>query len=249
MPACVAGAARARARVPGADRRRRDQPRLRPPHALPARARSPTRSTSPASSTARTPSQGLDTMDALVDEEARDGAGRARSAPRRSELREKPVVRRRRAADHRRPACARRRAPTSPIPTPPFWGVREIEVDLDEVFPYLDRHVLFKLHWGGRGMKGEAWRRIVEGTTRRRASRRASSGCGASRTTCTRARGSATSPATPTATSCRLRPRGPRARARAARLPAPAQARPDLPGRLLPPAATPASATWSRCRA
>jgi 5-methyltetrahydrofolate--homocysteine methyltransferase len=49
------------------------------------------------------------------------------------------------------------------IPTPPFWGVREIEVDLDEVFPFLDRHVLFKLHWGGRGKKGEEWRRIVEG--------------------------------------------------------------------------------------
>ena len=31
------------------------------------------------------------------------------------------------------------------------------------MFPYLDRHVLFKLHWGGRGKKGEEWRRIVEG--------------------------------------------------------------------------------------
>jgi 5-methyltetrahydrofolate--homocysteine methyltransferase len=50
-----------------------------------------------------------------------------------------------------------------PIPEPPFWGAREIEVDLNDVFPYLDRHVLFKLHWGGRGKKGEEWRRIVEG--------------------------------------------------------------------------------------
>src|SRR6185295_7560075 len=51
----------------------------------------------------------------------------------------------------------------APIPEPPFWGVREPEVDLTEVFPYLDRHVLFKLHWGGRGVKGEAWRELVEG--------------------------------------------------------------------------------------
>src|SRR3712207_7170894 len=51
-----------------------------------------------------------------------------------------------------------------PVPTPPFWGVRELDVDLEQVFPYLDRHVLFKLHWGGRGKKGEEWRRIVEGT-------------------------------------------------------------------------------------
>jgi 5-methyltetrahydrofolate--homocysteine methyltransferase len=52
----------------------------------------------------------------------------------------------------------------NPIPEPPFLGVREVDIDLDEVFPYLDRHVLFKLHWGGRGVKGEAWRELVEGT-------------------------------------------------------------------------------------
>ncbi|HEV3002770.1 MAG TPA: homocysteine S-methyltransferase family protein [Solirubrobacteraceae bacterium] len=48
-----------------------------------------------------------------------------------------------------------------PIPEPPFWGAREIEVDLDEVYPHLDTHVLFKLHWGGRGVKGEAWRKLL----------------------------------------------------------------------------------------
>jgi 5-methyltetrahydrofolate--homocysteine methyltransferase len=49
----------------------------------------------------------------------------------------------------------------TPIPAPPFWGAREIPVDLDEVFPHLDTHVLFKLHWGGRGVKGEEWRKLV----------------------------------------------------------------------------------------
>ena len=44
-------------RVPGADRRRRHQPQVRPARALPRRARSPTRSTRPASSTARTRSR------------------------------------------------------------------------------------------------------------------------------------------------------------------------------------------------
>jgi 5-methyltetrahydrofolate--homocysteine methyltransferase len=48
-----------------------------------------------------------------------------------------------------------------PIPTPPFWGVREIEVDLDEVYRHLDTHVLFKLHWGGAGVKGEAWQQLL----------------------------------------------------------------------------------------
>src|ERR671938_461338 len=49
----------------------------------------------------------------------------------------------------------------TPVPDPPFWGVREIPVDLDQVFPHLDLHVLFKLHWGGRGVKGEEWERLV----------------------------------------------------------------------------------------
>jgi 5-methyltetrahydrofolate--homocysteine methyltransferase len=52
-------------------------------------------------------------------------------------------------------------ATDNPVPEPPFWGVREIEVDLDEVYSHLDTHVLFKLHWGGRGVKGEEWRRLV----------------------------------------------------------------------------------------
>jgi 5-methyltetrahydrofolate--homocysteine methyltransferase len=49
-----------------------------------------------------------------------------------------------------------------PVPTPPFWGAREIDVDLDEVYTHIDTHVLFKLHWGGRGVKGEAWRQLLE---------------------------------------------------------------------------------------
>jgi 5-methyltetrahydrofolate--homocysteine methyltransferase len=49
----------------------------------------------------------------------------------------------------------------APIPDPPFWGAREIDVDLEEVYPHLDTHVLFKLHWGGRGVKGEAWKKLL----------------------------------------------------------------------------------------
>jgi 5-methyltetrahydrofolate--homocysteine methyltransferase len=49
-----------------------------------------------------------------------------------------------------------------PIPQPPWWGRREVEIDLDDVYHHLDTHVLFKLHWGGKGVKGEAWRALVE---------------------------------------------------------------------------------------
>jgi 5-methyltetrahydrofolate--homocysteine methyltransferase len=32
---------------------------------------------------------------------------------------------------------------------------------MQEVFRHLDTHVLFKLHWGGRGVKGEAWQTLL----------------------------------------------------------------------------------------
>jgi 5-methyltetrahydrofolate--homocysteine methyltransferase len=104
---------------------------------------------------------GLAVMDQLIDEPARDSLV-AKIRDEAAELRAKPV-----ADDDAPPETddsvrSAARADV-PIPTPPFWGVKEITVDLDEVFPYLDRHVLFKLHWGGRGVKGEDWRRLVEG--------------------------------------------------------------------------------------
>ncbi|MFL5898203.1 MAG: vitamin B12 dependent-methionine synthase activation domain-containing protein, partial [Solirubrobacterales bacterium] len=106
--------------------------------------------------------QGLDTMDALVDSGAR-AALLERIRAEAKQLREKPVER-----DDAPPtfdASVRSVARADvPIPRPPEWGVREVPVDLDKVFPYLDRHVLFKLHWGGRGVKGEAWRALVEGS-------------------------------------------------------------------------------------
>jgi 5-methyltetrahydrofolate--homocysteine methyltransferase len=104
---------------------------------------------------------GLDTVDALIDDQARDALV-AKIRDEAEQLRLKPEV-----SDDAPPTTddsTRSAADTdNPVPEPPHWGVRDVEVDLDEVYPYLDRHVLFKLHWGGRGKKGEEWRRIVEG--------------------------------------------------------------------------------------
>jgi 5-methyltetrahydrofolate--homocysteine methyltransferase len=105
--------------------------------------------------------QGLDTMDALVEGEARQELVQ-KIRTEAKELREKPEK-----VDNSPPVTddSVRSAvrDDNEIPEPPFWGPREIDVDLDDVFPHLDRHVLFKLHWGGRGKKGEEWRKIVEG--------------------------------------------------------------------------------------
>ncbi len=102
--------------------------------------------------------EGLAVMDQLVDEDARTA------------LVEK-VHREARALRERGPepepadtsdASVRSPARTDvPVPKPPFWGAREIAVSLDDVFPHLDLHVLFKLHWGGRGVKGDAWRQLL----------------------------------------------------------------------------------------
>jgi 5-methyltetrahydrofolate--homocysteine methyltransferase len=42
------------------------------------------------------------------------------------------------------------------IPTPPFWGPRTLaSIPLSEVFPYLDKDLLFRLSWGAKSTRGE----------------------------------------------------------------------------------------------
>ena len=53
-----------------------------------------------------------------------------------------------------------RRLPDIDIPVPPFWGVREeleSQIDLTDIWPHLDLKTLFRLHWGGKGVKEQAW--------------------------------------------------------------------------------------------
>jgi 5-methyltetrahydrofolate--homocysteine methyltransferase len=102
--------------------------------------------------------EGLNKMDQLVDGEAREAlVAKTREAAKK--LREKgPEPEQGDTSD----ASVRSAAATdTPIPDPPFWGRREVEVDMDAVYNHLDTHVLFKLHWGGRGVKGEAWEKLV----------------------------------------------------------------------------------------
>jgi 5-methyltetrahydrofolate--homocysteine methyltransferase len=104
---------------------------------------------------------GLAVMDQLVDDEARDAlierirseAKAFREQP--EKIDDGPPV----TDDSVRAAAAE----DNPVPEPPYWGWRDVEIDMDEVYRHLDTHVLFKLHWGGRGVKGEAWQRLLEG--------------------------------------------------------------------------------------
>jgi 5-methyltetrahydrofolate--homocysteine methyltransferase len=104
--------------------------------------------------------EGLARMDQLIDPEARQVlVTKNRDAAQR--LREQPKVQ----EDQGPPtddASVRSAATTdNPVPDPPFWGAQDVDIDLDEVFRHIDTHVLFKLHWGGRGVKGEAWANLV----------------------------------------------------------------------------------------
>ena len=102
--------------------------------------------------------EGLAKMDALVEPEAREAlVSETREAAR--ELREKGPEPEELPTDD---DSVRSEAATDvPVPEPPFWGVQEIPVDMDELYRHLDTHVLFKLHWGGRGVKGEEWKKLL----------------------------------------------------------------------------------------
>ncbi len=104
--------------------------------------------------------EGLAKMDQLVDPDARPAlVSDMRAAAKR--LRDQPVA----PADDAPPVTddsVRSTASTEvEVPAPPFWGVRELDVPMDEIYRHLDTHVLFKLHWGGRGVKGDAWTELV----------------------------------------------------------------------------------------
>src|SRR5262249_13789723 len=83
--------------------------------------------------------EGLAVMDQLIDADAR-GALVAKLHTGASEFRakgEQPEEEMNLADDSVRSATRT----DVPIPTPPFWGVQEIDVDLDEVYRHLDTHV------------------------------------------------------------------------------------------------------------
>ena len=103
--------------------------------------------------------EGLAKMDALVDPEAREAlVAETRQAA--VELRERGPEPEELPTDD---DTVRSEAATDvPVPEPPFWGVREIPVDMDELYHHLDTHVLFKLHWGGRGVKGDDWKKLLD---------------------------------------------------------------------------------------
>jgi 5-methyltetrahydrofolate--homocysteine methyltransferase len=104
--------------------------------------------------------EGLHKMDELIDPESREALlAKTRTAAQR--LRDQPAAEPDDAPEVTDDTVRSKAKTDTPVPAPPFWGVRELEIPMDEIYRHLDTHVLFKLHWGGRGVKGEAWTTLL----------------------------------------------------------------------------------------
>ena len=110
--------------------------------------------------------EGLETVDALLDEARRDELlERVRSEARVHRERETEkasrVAARPAGDDTPRRSGTERHAP---IPAPPFWGGRVLrDISIHDVYPHIDRNSLFKMSWQFRGVRDpDMWNRLLE---------------------------------------------------------------------------------------
>ena len=97
--------------------------------------------------------EGLATMDALNDEEARLDLIERTQRESFNEIDRKTVIKK--AERHKNGPVIQH---AGLIPNPPFWGARTVvQIPLEEVFHYLDKRSLFRLSWGAKNAHGEEW--------------------------------------------------------------------------------------------
>jgi 5-methyltetrahydrofolate--homocysteine methyltransferase len=114
--------------------------------------------------------EGLGVMDRLSDGELRGGLIAERRAQAVAERdTPKPVP-----APERPPERAGRETlrPGIPVPEPPFLGARLMEaIDPAAAFALMDERSLYKLSWGGKGVRGDDWERLLADDFRPRRAR------------------------------------------------------------------------------
>ncbi|MEX2569868.1 MAG: methionine synthase [Gemmatimonadota bacterium] len=103
--------------------------------------------------------EGLSVVDRLVAADTRDEFVRTHN--------EEMLERSRRYAENRAKAeglrPASRQEPSLPeadIPEPPFWGVKVLNMPIDEVVECIDLNTLYRMQWGAKNLKGDEWDRI-----------------------------------------------------------------------------------------
>ena len=163
MPLCVQELDKRGIADPGADRRRGDQPPLRPARAV---RRGRARRTTSGVFYCKDAFEGLETMDALQDAEHARGVRREDCSTTRATTCSctRRSARTSRSGDRRRRA-QRRRARTTRSRRAPFFGTRVLrDIPLDEVFELLDLDELYPPAVGrarlGRAVRGDGARRV-----------------------------------------------------------------------------------------
>jgi 5-methyltetrahydrofolate--homocysteine methyltransferase len=100
--------------------------------------------------------EGLSTMDALIDVQAR--------GPLLANLHQQAERELGRAAETKKDATVAQRSTVPPapsIPRPPSWGARLVkQMPLEMVFQRLFKNELFRLSWGAKNAHGEEWQRL-----------------------------------------------------------------------------------------
>ncbi|HLY65009.1 MAG TPA: B12-binding domain-containing protein, partial [Chloroflexota bacterium] len=92
--------------------------------------------------------EGLASMDALTDEERRDGFVSDRIVQAHKSFEDE--TRREQARASAAAVSIRSEIKAVEPPQPPFWGPKILDaIDLEELFALIDRKTLFSLHWGG----------------------------------------------------------------------------------------------------
>src|SRR5690606_25504967 len=51
--------------------------------------------------------------------------------------------------------------PPADVPTPPFWGIKVLDLPVDEVVACVDLNTLYRMQWGAKNLKGEEWERLL----------------------------------------------------------------------------------------
>ncbi len=111
--------------------------------------------------------EGLETVDKLVDPAAHDSfvteiITRARESLSQPERGRTLLAKLGKEANTERFRSPKIRADVD-IPTPPFWGAKTTtHVRLEDVWAAMDLNTLFRLQWGAKNAKGEAYRRLIE---------------------------------------------------------------------------------------
>jgi 5-methyltetrahydrofolate--homocysteine methyltransferase len=104
--------------------------------------------------------EGLAVMDRLADKDAREEFVRGHNEAMLERSRAYAESRAR-AQSLRPESRIDRSLPEADVPDPPFWGVKVMEMPIDEIVDCIDLNTLYRMQWGAKNLKGEDWDRVL----------------------------------------------------------------------------------------